>query len=341
MTRIARLMATMLLLTGLGCTGVEQQSVVDPAGIQARRIHDLWSLFLWTTTIVFVLVMAAFAMATFRRRPAHASNEPITAPPPDREVRKGIIVAGAVAITVLVLFVFLIADFLTGRRIDALAERDPLSIKVTAHQWWWEAKYDNPTPSDIAITANEIHIPVGRTVRIELESADVIHSFWIPNLHGKTDAIPGHTVHTHLRADRAGVFRGQCAEFCGHQHANMRFEVVAELEVDFQRWLDRQRENAPAPVTPGQKRGQQVFLANTCVMCHTIAGTRAGSRVGPDLTHVASRSRIAAGTLPMTRGHLAGWINDPHGVKPGVRMVVSPLPPEDLQALLDYLETLK
>jgi cytochrome c oxidase subunit 2 len=341
MTRILKLIAVMGLLAACACTGTERQSAVDPAGIQAERIHDLWNLLFWTTSVVFVAVMTALAIAVFRPRPAHTSDEPVSVPPADREFRKGIIVAGAVALTGLILFVFLIADFVTGRRIDALAEPNAPTIKVTAHQWWWEVRYDDATPSDIVVTANEIHLPVGRTMRIELEAADVIHSFWVPNLHGKTDAIPGHTVETHLRADQPGVFWGQCAEFCGHQHANMRFIVVAEPEADFQHWLKAQRESAPEPATPSQKRGQRVFLANTCVMCHSIGGTQAAGRVGPDLTHVASRMRIAAGTLPMTRGHLAGWVNDPHGVKPGVRMVVSPLAPDDLHALLDYLETLK
>jgi cytochrome c oxidase subunit II len=169
----------------------------------------------------------------------------------------------------------------------------------------------------------------------------VIHSFWVPNLHGKTDMIPGHTTRTFLRADRAGTYWGQCAEFCGHQHANMRFQVVVEPEEDFQKWLTAQLQSAPEPQTESQKRGRQVFLTKQCVLCHTIAGTPAHATVGPDLTHIASRPRIAAGTLPNNRGHLAGWITDAQSVKPGVRMPPNPLAPEELQALLDYLETLK
>jgi cytochrome c oxidase subunit 2 len=339
MTRLS--LSVLISLAAAGCTGTDRQSAVDPAGTQAERIHGLWNLFLGVTTAVYLLVMAALGYAVLRRRPRAASDEPVTAPPVDRELRKGIAVTAAVLATAAILFVFLIADFVTGRRIDALGEGTAPIIRVTAHQWWWEVRYDDATASNAFTTANEIHLPVNRTVRIELESADVIHSFWVPNLHGKTDAIPGQTTRTYLRADREGVFWGQCAEFCGHQHANMRFLVVVEPEDQFQRWLAAQRLPAAEPSDEGQRRGQKVFLMNTCVMCHTVGGTPAASRVGPDLTHVASRSRIAAGTLPMTRGHLAGWVTDPHGVKPGVRMSVNPLKPADLQALLDYLESLK
>jgi cytochrome c oxidase subunit 2 len=153
--------------------------------------------------------------------------------------------------------------------------------------------------------------------------------------------IPGHTTRTFLRADQPGTYWGQCAEFCGHQHANMRFQVVAQEKDDFRKWLDAQRQDAPEPTTDSQKRGQQVFLTKQCVMCHTISGTKAQARVGPDLTHVAGRMRIAAGTLPTTRGHLAGWVADAQGVKPGARMPPNPLAPDELRALLDYLETLK
>jgi cytochrome c oxidase subunit 2 len=338
MTRSAFLLAA--ALGAAGCTGTARQSAVDPAGIQADRIYSLWTLILATTAVVYALVIAALAVAVFRRRPV-TSDEPVTAPPLDQELRKGILVAAAVLVSVLILFVFLFADFLTGRRIDSLAGPDERTIKVTGHQWWWEVRYDDPEPANMFTTANEIHLPVGRPVQIELQSTDVIHSFWVPNLHGKTDAIPGHTTRTHLRADRPGVFWGQCAEFCGLQHANMRFVVVAEPEEAFQKWLAAQRQSAPEPATEGQKRGRQVFLRSTCVMCHTIQGTPAGGRVGPELTHVASRPRIAAGTLPTTRGHLAGWVTEPQSVKPGVRMPVNPLSPEDLQVLLDYLESLK
>jgi cytochrome c oxidase subunit 2 len=199
----------------------------------------------------------------------------------------------------------------------------------------------DPEPSNLLTTANEIHIPVGRPIDFELQSADVIHSFWIPNLSGKRDMIPGRATHTVMQADRPGTYWGQCAEFCGYEHAKMRFDVIAEPEADFQKWLAASRQPAAEPTTDSQKRGQQVFMGRSCVMCHTIQGTMAGGMIGPELTHLASRSKIAAGSLPNKRGHLAGWIADPQQIKPGIRMPPNALAPAELQALLDYLENLK
>jgi cytochrome c oxidase subunit 2 len=188
---------------------------------------------------------------------------------------------------------------------------------------------------------NELHIPVGVPVVLKAMSRDVIHSFWVPNLHGKRDLIPGIETQTWIQADAPGTYRGQCAEFCGHQHAHMAFEVIAESPDQFQSWLQQQRKAAPPPSTPETKRGHDVFMRNACVMCHTIRGTDAGSRIGPELTHVAARRLIAAGTLPMTREHLSQWVVDPQAAKPGNRMPPNPLSDEDLDALLSYLETLR
>ncbi|HEV2706187.1 MAG TPA: c-type cytochrome, partial [Pyrinomonadaceae bacterium] len=207
--------------------------------------------------------------------------------------------------------------------------------------WWWEVEYDNRNPSLNVTTANEIHIPVGRPVFFRLTSNDVIHSFWVPNLHGKTDLIPGRETTTWLRADRAGTFRGQCAEFCGHQHAHMALTVVAEAPEQFQAWYDAQLKPAREPATPAEARGREVFLTSPCVMCHKIQGTDAGGNAGPDLTHLASRPTLAAGTLENTRGHLAGWVVDSQKIKPGNRMPPNNIEPDDLQALLDYLQSLK
>ncbi len=250
-------------------------------------------------------------------------------------------VTAAVAVTVALLLALLLGDFVTGRGLHELGGAELLTVRVTAHQWWWQFRYEAPVPSDMVETANEVHLPVGRTVRFKLESPDVIHSFWVPNLHGKKDVIPGHPTDLYLRADRPGAFWGQCAEFCGHQHATMRFRVVAEPEGDFNDWLEAQRRPAPEPTTETQSRGREVFLKTTCATCHTVQGTPAGGKVGPDLTHIAGREYIASGTLPNTRGHLGGWVSDPQSVRPGVRMPLNPLPPDDLRALLDYLESLK
>ena len=320
------------------------QSALHPAGPQAGRIISLWWLMFYVTGAIFLVVMALLVAALVRRRRPYSGEEsdaPDVKPEPARERRMSQLVIAGVAATVLVLFVFTVHSYLTGRALDSVSARDHLTIKVTGHQWWWEVRYENKTAQYVLTTANEIHLPVGQPVLFQLTSTDVIHSFWVPNLHGKTDLIPGHQNVTWLRADREGVYRGQCAEFCGHQHAHMAFTVVVEPYEKFKAWYDSQLAPAPEPSTPSQAQGRHVFLSSTCVMCHTIRGTDAGSRVGPDLTHVASRGTLAAGTLENTRGHLAGWVVDPQKIKPGVRMPPNNLEPADLQALLDYLQSLK
>jgi cytochrome c oxidase subunit 2 len=239
--------------------------------------------------------------------------------------------------------VLLVNSFLAGRSLHALAASDtkPLTIDVTGQQWWWQVKYENDISSQIVTTANEIHIPVGRPVLFKLRSNDVIHSFWVPNLHGKTDLIPGHLSATSIRADRAGTYRGQCAEFCGYQHAHMAFTIIAESEEAFRNWYASQLQSATQPTSTQTELGLQVFMTSPCVMCHRIQGTDAGGAVGPDLTHVASRQSLAAGTLANTREHLALWVVDSQSVKPGNHMPPMTIEGDDLQALLDYLQTLK
>ncbi|HEY0995954.1 MAG TPA: c-type cytochrome, partial [Gemmatimonadaceae bacterium] len=184
-------------------------------------------------------------------------------------------------------------------------------------------------------------IPVGEPVVLELESSDVIHSLWIPRLNGKVDLVPMHRNRLHLRADSAGRYLGECAEFCGHQHANMRLEIVAEPRADFERWYRAQLGTPAQPTDSLRRVGQGVFLGKGCPVCHNIAGTPASARSGPDLSHLASRRMIAAGTLPNTRGNLAGWILDPQGIKPGTKMPANQLLPSELEALLAYLESLR
>jgi cytochrome c oxidase subunit 2 len=322
------------------------QSALDPAGPQAGRIKGLWWLMLYTLSAVFVIVLGVLLVAAFRRRRpfrGEMMDLPDTKPDPAAERRMSRTVIAGICITVIILFVLLISSYLTGRSISTAgaSTEGALNIEITGHQWWWDVKYNNPNPSLIVTTANEIHIPQGRTVYFTLRSGDVIHSFWIPNLHGKTDLIPGHATSTWIRADRPGTYRGQCAEFCGYQHAHMAFTVVVEPPEQFQAWYEAQLRPAPTPSTPQQARGQEVFLSSPCVMCHRIQGTDAGARLGPDLTHIASRPTLAAGTLENTRGHLAGWILDSQKIKPGNRMPPNNIEPQDLQALLDYLQSLK
>ena len=220
--------------------------------------------------------------------------------------------------------------------------RDPVAtIQVVGHRWWWEVRYLDPDPTKRIETANEIHVPVGQPVRLQLTSADVIHSFWVPQLAGKTDVIPGQTNVAWLEADSAGVYRGACTEYCGLQHANMALIVVAEPPTAFSAWQAGQRANAAAPSDPDAAAGLAVFQKAACATCHAIRGSDALGRVGPDLTHLASRLTLAAGTLENTRGNLAGWIGNSQAIKPGNDMPVMTIAPENLQALLAYLETLK
>lgn len=308
------------------------QSALHPAGPQAASISQLWWLMFGTCTAVYVLVMGVLAVAVLRRRAGGAET-------PVRSLTMA--VAAASGVTLLILFGLLFASVVTGRAIASLESAEPLGIQVTGNQWWWDVEYLSPNPSARVRTANELHLPVGRAVRIELRSNDVIHSFWVPNLHGKMDLIPGRQTVLWLQADDPGVYRGQCAEYCGLQHAHMAFTVIAEAPDDFARWLAAQRRPAPPPGTPEQQRGLQVVERGPCAMCHAIRGTQAGGRTAPDLTHLATRSTIAAGTAPNTRGYLAGWIADPQHLKPGAKMPATGLSAPELQAVLAYLETLK
>jgi cytochrome c oxidase subunit 2 len=318
------------------------QNVLDPAGIQAERIADFWWFAFAIAAVVFVLVIGAMLYATFHRRRSEADDPQVEAAK-SRTMNRWVV--GAVAATVVILLVYLVTDFLLGRAVasltDGVAEDDVLTIEVTGHQWWWEVKYPGDPPSRAVTTANEIHVPVGRPVRLKMRSGDVIHSFWVPNLHGKKDLIPGHQTVTEFRADRPGVYRGECAEFCGHQHAKMGLLVIAEPPERFAAWYERQLRPAPPPADSVRARGQEVFLAHACVMCHTIRGTPAGGKVAPELTHLASRRTIAAATLPNTRGHLGGWITNSQRIKPGNHMPPNQIAPDDLQALLTYLQSLK
>lgn len=218
--------------------------------------------------------------------------------------------------------------------------RPGLTIDVTPRQWWWEVRYSGQDPADSFLTANEIHVPTGTPVLVRLHGGDVIHSFWVPQLSGKTDAIPGQTNPTWLAADRPGRFRGQCGEFCGIEHAKMAFEVVADSPAAFALWRRAQLQTAPPPATDPARRGQ-AFFTYRCALCHAVRGTTADSHVGPDLTHLMSRRSIAGGILPNTRGSLAGWVDSPQTAKPGALMPDQKLSSEQLSDVLAYLETLE
>ncbi|HEY0513495.1 MAG TPA: cytochrome c oxidase subunit II [Thermoanaerobaculia bacterium] len=313
-------------------------SALHPMGPQAGHINDLWWLMFWVCAAVFVLVMVATGFAITRR--SLPSGPPGPIPPASRRRMTGA-VAGAIGVTVLILFALLIASVSTGRAIASLSSSKAPVIRLTGHQWWWEVEYQDPHPDRMVLTANEIHIPAGRPVLIQLSSNDVIHSFWVPNLHGKRDLIPGHDSEIWIQADKPGIYRGFCAEFCGYQHAHMGLLVIADPPDRFDAWYSAQLQSSVMPATPLQQRGRQLVEASPCAVCHSIQGTQAGGKLGPDLTHLASRRTLAAATLANNRGNLAGWILDPQTVKPGNHMPGNSLGSEDLQAILDYLESLK
>lgn len=322
------------------------QSALDPAGPSAGRIDSLTRVMVYLLSAIFIITMIALAIAAFRRR-RHATTAPesgseVIRPQHEGEKRLSRTVTTGVIVSVVILFVLLVSSFLIGRTIFTTPDKsNALIIEVNGHQWWWDVRYDHPVPSQMVTTANEIHIPVGRPIVLRLSSGDVIHSFWVPNLHGKMDMIPGRTQEFALQADRPGVFRGQCAEYCGHQHAHMALMVIAEPEDQFNAWYQAQLQPAPAPSNESQMNGQKVFLSRPCVMCHRIQGTDAGGKLGPDLTHVASRQTIAAGTLDNSREHLERWILNSQDVKPGNRMPPIPVAGNDLNSLLDYVQSLK
>jgi cytochrome c oxidase subunit II len=313
------------------------QSALDPAGRQAASIQHLWWFMFWVAAAVFAIVLSVLALALVRGR-SRQRNPSVQG---SSESALTTAVAAAIAVTVGILFVLLIASISTGQAVASLGTAQAVSISITGHQWWWEVEYEDAIPNRRMKTANEIHIPTGRPVVFKVTSRDVIHSFWAPNLHGKRDLIPGYVTAIWLQADRPGIYRGQCAEFCGLQHAHMAFEIVAESDVDFERWLDAERQPAAEPQTDAEQRGRAVFLTGRCSVCHRIRGTSAFGTLGPDLTHMASRDTLAAGTLPNTRGHLAGWVVDPQTLKPGNQMPPNVLSPDDLLSLIAYLEILR
>jgi cytochrome c oxidase subunit 2 len=313
------------------------QSVLSPAGIQASSIHTLWSLMLSICAAVFFAVLAAVLVAVIRGT-RNRSNEQSRLPS-EKTLTRGVGVA--VALTVVILIGFLVASVSTGRSVGSLHASSAVTIEIIGHQWWWEIHYEDALPSRRVVTANELHIPVNRPVVLKATSRDVIHSFWVPNLQGKRDLIPGYTTAVWLQASRTGVFRGQCAEFCGMQHAHMALDVVVDSDQDFGEWLDAMRQPGRDPPDRTPHQGHHVFMQARCAGCHTIRGTEAAGHIAPDLTHIATRRTLGAGSLPNTSENLATWIRDPQRAKPGNQMPPNPLAADDLQALVAYLETLK
>lgn len=326
-------MHAMLAALLAGCSG--WQSALDVHGPSAVSLKQLIILIVAVCSLVWMLVMITLIVALWRRREARPAM-----PSPRTERRMTVAVTGAVVATVLIIGTFTVISFLATRALG-VAGQDDLTIRVRGLQWWWGLEYIGPNPSDRFETANELHIPVGRNVRLKLEGLDVIHSFWVPSLTGKQDLVPGRSNELTIRADNPGFYRGQCAEFCGMQHAHMALLVIAQSEDEYNQWLNAQRQAAPQPAEEELAAGLQTFLTTPCAGCHTIRGTAAAGTTGPDLTHVGSRRTIAAGLFETTRGSLAAWIADPQTIKPGNNMPMVPLTPDELRTVSAYLASLK
>ncbi len=324
------------LLLGIltGCTG--SPSMLTPYGEDAVLTASLtWLMFAIAGAVL--LVISALLWMTYRRsRGAWDEKEFYTND--HKYLRNVLLGGGLLPLVVLMITMGLGIGVENATNVPNAKAASAIEIEVIGHQWWWEVHYSNQKFD----TANEIHIPVGQPVTLRVTSADVIHSLWIPELHGKIDMIPGQTNTITLEADKAGTYRGQCAEYCGVQHAHMALFVIAESSTDFHAWLDDQNKSGVEPkVGSLEQTGEQVFLGSSCVYCHNIAGTNASGHVGPDLTHLASRVTIGSGLLPNTPGNLAGWIVNSQSVKPGNHMPPMDLNGDQVQALLAYLGSLK
>lgn len=322
--RPAAASAAPLLLWLSACQG--QQNVLDPGGPDARQIAELaWWMFA-AATLILIVTLGVLGVAIAMR----GGRLPVRG-------AAALVLTGGVIAPIAAILAVAISGVAIGDQTEGERGADGPLIEVHGERWWWEFRYLDEDGQTVAVTANEFWLPVGRRARLRLLSDNVIHSFWLPNLQGKTDMIPGRVNTLFLEPEAPGRWRGQCAEFCGLQHALMGVVATAVPEPEFRDWLARQA--APAAVTAG--RGLDVFMELGCGECHAIRGTAADGQEGPDLTHFGSRETIAAATLPNTRGHLGGWITGTQHVKPGVLMPPYAPAPEDLHALLDFLEALE
>ena len=328
-----RLRSLWFLLTAvcLGCGGSFPQSTLAPKSDFSAAIDALFTDIFWWAVVVFVIVegLLLFAIVRYRARPGRPAPRPVHG-------HTALEIGWTLAPALILVFIAVP----TMRTIFATAGHAPegaLRVDVIGHQWWWEYRY----PA-LGITAvNELHLPVGIPVQLDMTSADVIHSFWVPALGGKRDLTQGRTTRIAFRADSAGEYWGQCAEFCGASHANMRLRVFVEPDTAFDAWVARQRAVPAAPARGSlAERGRQVFGRGACIGCHTIAGVSRGT-IGPDLTHLGSRATIAGALFPNTAEYLRRWIADAPSLKPGALMPPQGIADDDLTALVAYLQSLR
>jgi cytochrome c oxidase subunit 2 len=314
-----------------GCAVDYPQTTVFPRSDLGQEIQNLYEFVFWAAVVIFILVEGLLLYSIFRFR-ARRDDQHL---PPQVHGNTRLEVAWTLA-PALVVMVMLVLTFQTIAKVESDPPEDALQVRVVGHQWWWHIEY----PEYNIRTANEIHLPVGRPVAFSLESKDVIHSFWVPRLMGKMDLIPGHTNRLWFTPQETGLYLGQCAEYCGTAHAQMRLRVIVQTEQEFAAWVQAQQ-TAPPAMAGEAARGLEVFrTTGGCLACHTVQGVSQGV-IGPDLTHVGSRTSIAAGILENTPENLARWLRDPQAVKPGNKMKIPQLSEPDIQALVAFLNALK
>jgi cytochrome c oxidase subunit 2 len=323
---LSALVATVLS----GCGG--NQDALSPHSNAQGQIVELWWVMAAGAAIGFVVIVSLLYAGWSRR------ERRVDAGSGDKHLTRVVVVLGIAVPVVVLSALFVWADiFVIGSTAAPARGSVQLTISVIAHQWWWEVRY----PGTRAVTANEIHVPTNTRVDVVGTSADVIHSFWVPELNRKIDLIPGLTNSVLIDAQQAGRYRGQCSEFCGVQHAHMAVAVVAQPPARFRAWLANMARPAVAPATTMERQGLATFLSDSCASCHTLRGTAADGDVGPDLTHLATRTTLAALTIPNTPAYLHGWIADPQRVKPGAKMPAVPLSSRQLGELVAYLDHLR
>jgi cytochrome c oxidase subunit 2 len=309
-------------------------SPFSPISPQARAIEQLFNVTLVVMAAIFVLVLGLvlYIWFRFRRRPGEGSR----GEPYQDFGRPRLEILWTVVPTLIVIGLFILTVQTMRVADPGVPQGAEPDLTVIGHQWWWEVRY----PKLGVITANEIHIPADEKLLLRLQSADVIHSFWVPQLGRKMDMIPGHPTQMWIQADQVGAYRGECSEYCGVEHAWMHFLLVVQPAGAYAAWVQHQLLASTAPSAPEAERGARLFQQLTCVSCHAIDGTAARARVGPDLTHVASRQFLGAGVLTNTPDHLTRWLENPQAVKPGCYMPNLRLTAAEVRALTAYLETL-
>lgn len=314
-------------------------SMFDTHGVGANLIRSLGWALTGISCLVALIVGIMVLYAFFRSRTPQESPSDIGREHPDRAIR--MIFTGGVALPGLILIGAFGATLGVQNKLAPLPTAPAATIEITGHRWWWEVRYDGLTPDETVTSANELHLPVGEPVRVKVMASDVVHSFWIPQLAGKMDAIPGQENWMWIEATDPGTYRGECTEYCGVQHAHMDLVVVAQSPDQFTAWLASERRPAATPTDSLATAGEHVFHRASCLACHAIRGTDMIATLGPDLTHIGSRQMIGAGLLPNTHNALGSWISNAPALKPGIVMPKIPLDSADLRAVTAYLETLK